>query len=110
MTEERLERNRVNSKRLNQIVVWSLTNSRQWLRICYGDTEGGIGTHHLSALLDECLHQGFMEIYYLILNMVADAVGVDIRMDEFIKFLEASIDKNLTLDVAEIRKTQIKMQ
>lgn len=76
MTEERQERNRKNSERLNEIIVWSIQNQNLWLRLCHGDTEQGIKTHYLNAIIDQCLHRGFMEIYYIVLTKLADVVDL----------------------------------
>ena len=45
MTKERQERNRRNSERLSEIIVWSIQNHDLWLRLCFGDTDPVSYTH-----------------------------------------------------------------
>ena len=103
MTDKRLERNRENSKKLNNIILWSLENREDWLSLCCGDTENGIPMRNITDLIDQCLFHGYMELYYMLLTIVAEAVGVTTHSEKFIQFLEASINEGLTLNTQEIK-------
>ena len=104
VTKERQERNRRNSERLSEIIVWSIQNHDLWLRLCFGDTDQGIHTHDLNAIIDQCLHREFMEIYYIVLTQVAHVVEIGADWGRLKQFLEVCVDENLTLDMDRIEK------
>ena len=105
MTEKRQERNRENSQRLNEIIVWSIQNHDLWFRLCFDDADHGIKTHYLNAIIDQCLHLGFMEIYYIVLTQMAHVVEIGADWEQFIHFIEVCADENLTLDTERIEMT-----
>lgn len=110
MTEERRERNRKNSERLTEIIVWSLKNYDLWLRFCHDDVEEGIEIHSIPYFLDQCLNKGFMEIYYILLIKIAGVVDIAADGEQLIRFLALCVDENLTLDIERIRNTFTEMQ
>ena len=102
MTEERRERNRKNSERLTQIIQWSFQHKELWHAICY-ESDRGTGTTTMERIIDVCLHEGFMEIYYILLSRLSHAVEVGMeRPHTFLKFLESSIDRDLTVEFDSI--------
>lgn len=110
MTEQRRERNRKNSERLTEIIVWSLKNYDLWLRFCHDDTEQGMEIPSVTYFLDQCLNKGFMEIYYILLIKMAGIVNIAVDGEQLIRFLELCVDENLTLDVERIQNTFTEVQ
>lgn len=104
MTEDRLEKNKINSQRFNDIVVWSIQNLKLWRDFCYDTPDESIPSVHLNDLIDYCTLHGFMEIYYVVLIKISETanIGFISEMEKFIQFLQLSIDKDITLDMDRI--------
>lgn len=94
-----------NSKKLTKVVSWSLENKNLWCKLCYFP-EDDVTLEDISRLLDECKHQGFMELYYLLLSRVGEVIEHNIHDPKFIKFIKNSLDKDITLNMNELKKIQ----
>lgn len=100
MTEERREKNKANAEKLAKVIRWSFENKDLWKNFCYED-----GCFCPREMLDQCLHKGFMELYYLTLIKIGDMAEIGIEEPgRFIGFLESAIDRNLEIDMETLRE------